>query len=131
HRSSGLARRKPESSGCGPEFDFYTAGLPVGTQRNGVGTATATLPRATAPRDVDHVEFGYLDGLLDRRSDLIVTTLGVAHVAVAVADGTDTPEFNSAPGVGHPLDHVDVEYFVLDREQLVGDLRFLQGKARV
>jgi len=56
--------------------------------------------------------FGDTDRLLDGRADLVVSTLGVADEPVAVADRDDAAKLHASSGVGHPLDHVDVQYFV-------------------
>ncbi len=76
--------------------------------------------------------FATLDGLLDGATDLVVPAFGVADVAVAVTDGTDAAELDTPTGVGHALDHVDVQHFVFESgEELVDDLGFLERKTGV
>src|SRR5256886_12883709 len=83
-----------------------------------VGPHSTALPGAAAPFDFDRVELRVVDRPSDRRSDLAPPGPPEPRESVLVPDDAGDDEVHPTPGVGHPLDHVDIEHLVLGlREQ--------------
>src|SRR5438128_6285521 len=88
-----------------------------------MGAHATALPGAAAPFDFDHVELRVVDRPPDRRSDLAPSGPPEPREAVLVPDDARNDEVHPTPGVGHPLDHVDIEHLVLRlREQDIDSL---------
>ena len=117
----------PTPCGRRAEGDDDRARAARDLERHGVRAAAAALPASASAEHLDDRELRAVDRAADRRSDLPALGPAEADVAVAVADDDRHGELEAATGVGHPLDHVDVEDLVVEhREERVDDLRLPQ-----
>src|SRR3989441_6275314 len=72
------------------EDHFHGSAAPRHLERKRVGSAAATLPRATAPLNLNHVEFRIIDRPPDRWTDLAAA--GTAEAPGPEPAPSNTPE---------------------------------------
>ena len=120
-----------DTAGCGLQGDGDGSCGSGDLEGQAVSLAASALPGSASPLDLDHVQFRVVDSLLDRRSDLFSLGPADADESVAVSDDACHGEPDPPSGVGHPLDHVEVDDLVFQvREEDVHDLGLAEGQLR-
>jgi len=119
---------QPDAPRCRPERHDDRSRTALDLERQRVGPAAPALPAAASAEDLDDLELGAVDRATDGRTDLASLRATEADEPVAVADHDRDRELEPATGIGHPLDHIDVQDLVVEPgEELVDDLGLTEG----